>query len=267
MLLSSGTRLAGASLALVSVLAWASHPAPVPRYQAEQFQCSNWIQQIRSDLRTESARSERAQAGRDAVWAFRASAAGDSIALEGWFDSLLVWRETNGERQAPNTDGLIGGRYQGRLAPFGGFRLVSGPFIPDEIKPVADLSDAASDLFPLLPLSPISVGVTLADSGRPAITRLQDSVGQQGRVQRYRLTRSRKITGTRTIQDTLTVRVVEEETENGVWTWDPAAGLLGWNRRVVVDVTIPAQGPLPRAVHTRVDQQISLARAAARSCP
>ncbi|HUL69644.1 MAG TPA: hypothetical protein VLT17_05315 [Gemmatimonadales bacterium] len=267
MLFSSGACLTVSSLALGSVLAWASHTGPVPRYQAEQFECSNWIQQIRSDLRTDAARNERGQAGRDAVWSFRASAAGDSITLEGWFDSLVVWRETNGERQAPNTDGLVGGRYQGRLGPFGGFRLVSGPFIPDEIRPVADLSDAAADLFPLLPLSPISVGVTLADSGRPAITRLQDSVGQQGRIQRYRLSRTRKITSTRTMQDTLTVRVVEEETENGVWTWDPAAGLLGWNRQVEVDVTIPAQGPLRRAVHTRVDQRISLARAPGRSCP
>ena len=264
---SSGARLTVTTLVLVSVLAWTFPVAPFPRYKAEQFECSKWIQQIRSDLRTEAAHSERAQAGRDAVWSFRASAAGDSIALEGWFDSLVVWRETGGERQSPNTDGLIGGRYQGWLGPFGGFRLASGPFIPDEIRPVADLSDAAADLFPLLPLSPISIGVTLADSGRPAITRLQDSIAQQGRIQRYRMTRSRKITTTRTMQDTLTVKVFEEETENGVWTWDPAAGLLGWSRRVVVDVTIPAQGPMRRAVHTRVDQQISLARAPGRFCP
>ena len=263
----SWARLAVASLGLVSVLTGARRSTPIPRYQAEQFECSVWVQQIRSDLRTEAARSEKGQAGRDAVWSFRASVAADSVALEGWFDSLVVWREIDGERQAPNTDGLIGGRYQGRLGPLGGFRLVSGPFIPEEIRPVADLSDAATDLFPLLPLSPLSVGVTLADSGRPAFTRLPDSVAQQGRIQRYRLSRSRRIASTRRMQDTMTVRVEEEETENGVWTWDPAAGLLGWNRRVVVDLTIPAQGTLRRAVRTRVDQQISLVRAPGRSCP
>lgn len=127
--------------------------APAPRYRPEQFECSAWIQRIRSDLRTEAARNERAQAGRDAVWSFRATAAGDSIGLEGWFDSLAVWREADGERLAPETDGLIGGRYQGRLGQFGGYRPLSGPFIPDEIALVADLSNAAADLFPLLPLS------------------------------------------------------------------------------------------------------------------
>ena len=252
--------VAVASLVLAIGAGAAPLVAPAPRYRPEQFECSTWIQHIRSDLRTEAARNERAQAGRDAVWSFRATAAGDSIGLEGWFDSLVVWREADGDRLAPETDGLIGGRYQGRLGQFGGYRPLSGPFIPDEIALVADLSNAAADLFPLLPLSPLALGATAADSGRAAITRLQDSIASQGRIERYRLTRSRKVTTTRTMQDTLTVRVVEQETENGVWSWDPAGGLLGWTRRVVVDVTIPVQGTLRRAVHTRVDQQISLAR-------
>src|SRR5262249_42020461 len=62
----------------------------------------------------------RETSGRDGIVVLKATKEDSLIDLEAWFDTLDVWREGSGERIAPETDGLIGGRYKGRLTPSGG---------------------------------------------------------------------------------------------------------------------------------------------------
>jgi hypothetical protein len=257
---------AGGGLALSLTLLAARTTAPAPRYQADQFDCSRWAETIRSEFRTESGRTERATAGRDALWAFRSRPAGDSVALEGWFDSLAVWRESGGKRLEPDTDGLIGGRYVGRLGPAGGYRSLTLPFIPDEVRLVADLTGAPGDLFPPLPLRSLEVGTAESDSGRGVVTRLADSATGHGPVERYRLVRRLRLATRRTVNDSLTLTVDQDETEDGVWSWDPGAGLVAWSRRIVAETTIPARGAVTRPIHSHVEQRVTLVRLAS-ACP
>ena len=92
-----------------------------------------------------------ADSGRRGVWQFRASAAADDVELEGWLDSLALWRRSPETTIRPDTDGLLGGRYRGGLTREGRYRSRVRPFVPDEVAEVAGMATALDDFFPPLP--------------------------------------------------------------------------------------------------------------------
>ena len=204
--------------------------------------------------------TRRATAGRDAIWAFRAVDAGDSVRVVGWFDSLEVWRDAGGARLSPDTDGLIGGRYYGMLGAYGGYRTDSIPFIPDEIIPVADLRHPLADLFPPLPLP----GVGGAKDSRGQFTRLSDSTSANGDLLRFRLERVDSGPNARTLDDLPSAEIQERGEETGFFSWDPIAGLIGWRRHIVANATIQPPSATQRPVHMRVEQDQRLERLAGR---
>ncbi|HLQ21810.1 MAG TPA: hypothetical protein VK132_01320, partial [Gemmatimonadales bacterium] len=54
-------------------------------------------------------RTRRETVGLDGEWRFRAALApGDSVHLEGWLDTLALWRRAEQDSLEPDTDGIIG---------------------------------------------------------------------------------------------------------------------------------------------------------------
>jgi len=49
--------------------------------------------------------------------------------------------------------------------------------------------------------------------------------------------------------------------------WDPAAGLMRWDRAIEAEASIPASDELPHGAQTRVEQTIRLERLEGGKCP
>ena len=234
---------------------------PGPRYVATQLDCAGFRERSRSDLETYVAgRARREAVGIDAEWRFRAAPArGDTIALEGWLDTLSVWRRSEEDSLAPDTDGIIGGRYRGLLSGDGRYHTEVRPFVPDPLLEVADLSRALEDLLPRLPPRPLAVGETWGDGAGLEIRRLADSAGAQG-VQRFRLTLRREVTEARLRGDSLPLRLRQSVREDGTFAWQTQAGLISRERNVTVDTYVPAEARVGRPVQARIEQRITLER-------
>ena len=83
------------------------------QYSAQQLNCARFVETAQASILTESAGRVREQTtGRTAVWQFRAEPAIDQVELEGWLDSLELWRKSTEGTIRPDTDGLLGGRYR-----------------------------------------------------------------------------------------------------------------------------------------------------------
>ena len=63
----------------------------------------------------------------------RAATSTGGVALEAWYDSLELRRRSGDQEVMADTDGLIGGRYRGLLAPDGHYSEHARPFVPDEV--------------------------------------------------------------------------------------------------------------------------------------
>lgn len=234
---------------------------PGPRYVATQLDCAGFRERSRSDLQTYVAgRARREAVGIDAEWRFRATPArADTVALEGWLDTLSVWRRSEEDSVAPDTDGIIGGRYRGLLSGDGRYRADVRPFVPDPLLEVADLSRALEDLLPRLPPRPLAVGETWGDGAGLEIRRLADSAGAQG-VQRFRLTLRRDVSEARLRGDSLPLRLRQSVREDGTFAWQTQAGLISRERNVTVDTYVPAEARVGRPVQARIEQRITLER-------
>jgi hypothetical protein len=232
--------------------------AQVPAYTAQSLQCSRFLETAHSELRTElGGRIREVTTERDAHWSFRARRAGGGIALEGWLDSLSLRQRTGDLTLAPDTDGLIGGRYRGLLHPSGRYRPRVKPFVPDEIAEITDAAAALDDLFPPLPTRALRPGEEWQGPGI-RITRLADSSGRA--LQRYALQVRREQRETIPRGDTVPVALRQTSLEEGEFVWDPGAGLVQRSRKIIIETTIPAGGRIRRPVRSRITQTIRLTR-------
>ena len=139
-----------------------SQQAPAARsfqYTAAQLDCATFREHSEGRLEAVTgARRRRETLRRDGVLHFRAHPAGDAIAIEAWYDSLALTRESPEATLVPDTDGLLGGRFRGTLSAAGRYAVEARPFVPDEVAEVADVGGALDDLLPPLPPRALAVG-------------------------------------------------------------------------------------------------------------
>ncbi len=255
--------LLAVSLGLLSVRpAPAQTPAP-PRYHPLQLDCGRYRQQVKSTILLEAGgQRSRETTGRDGTLVVHAAPVDSLIHLEAWFDTLTVWREGAGEHLEPETDGIIGGRYQGTLTRAGGFTAIDRPFVPDEIAQVADVGDALEELFPPLPDEGLLPGAAWKDPLGTVILRIPDGSEAGHRVERYRINRRSEREESRLLSDSTAVKAEREETETSVLTWSGELGPVRWEREITVEVTVPAGGPVRQPFRTRIEQTITVQRVA-----
>ncbi len=255
----------GIASALTCVLTAGSLAAQSgPAYHRLQLDCSTYRQSVHSTIELESrGQRSRESSDRDGRLRLRAVARDTLIQLEAWFDSLEVVREGAGERLVPETDGLLGGRYTGLLNRSGGFTSTDTPFIPDEVAQVSDLSDALTELLPSLPPGPLQPGAGWRDGFGTVIQRIADGTRDGRRVERYRLTRRLEREERKLLPDSSEVVARRRESESGSYEWAPDLGLVRWERTITVDVEVPSGGVVRQPFRTRIQQQVTVERAAA----
>lgn len=222
-------------------------------------------ERVRTTIRTQSGAVTRLETvGREARWQVRAASGDAGIRVEAWYDSLLVWREGPEGRLTPDTDGLVGGRYRGRVSPAGRVQLTARPFVPPDVAEVSDLADAFATFLPLLAAAPLAVGASAGDSLGWRIVRRPDSAGADGPLQRFRWQRAVVDSLDRVGGDSAGFVVHSTMQEEGYLVWHPRRGPLAWHRDVQTDVTVPAEGPVQRAVRSRVVERLQGWRRSAR---
>jgi hypothetical protein len=204
---------------------------------------------------------------RDGIWSFRARDTSGGVAVEAWYDSLALRRRSGGQEVTADTDGLIGGRYRGVLAPDGAYTEHAKPFVPDEVAELADLSTAAGDLLPSLPTRPLAPGESWTDS-MLTITRLPDTAVAGRPVTHFRLKSRGESRETVPRGDTVPIPVRQTVEEESEVYWSAASGLVRRLRAITVEATVPSGGRVRQPVRSRVEQHVELTRLpAARSCP
>jgi hypothetical protein len=252
--------LTAALLALpVPLLAQARDP--VPAYSAAQLQCAQFLETSHTTIATQSGRQDRAQtAGRRGVWQFRAAPANGAIALEGWLDTLVLWRRSPETTIRPDTDGLIGGRYRGSLSRAGRYVRRVQPFVPDEVAEVAGMSTALDDFFPPLPPRALPTGQAWTDSSGVRIQRLPDSALSGVPLYRFSLEARRETRSAPVKPDTTPLQLHQVSVERGTFVWHPTLGLVRRERNIVVETTVPPGPTVRQPVRSRIEQRISLVR-------
>ena len=253
------TLVAGALFAGVSAAAGQA-PAGAPaefRYAPEQWRCVSLHERSHAVLEAETGlRRRRETLTRDGLWRLRGLPVPAGTSIEAWYDSLAVSRTSPEGVLAPDTDGLLGGRYRGTLSPAGQYTAAARPFVPDEVAEVSDLGAALDDLLPPLPPSALRVGQQWRDGSGLELTRLPDSLARGRPVRRLAL-RSRSETGRATVRgDTTAIPARQETVEVGQVDWDAAAGLLRRTRHIVVETSVPAGGPLRAPLRSRLEQDV-----------
>jgi len=250
------------STALTALLALAPLGAQGgPVYHPLQLDGAAYRQEIRSDITLEGGRMRSRETGlREGRLQLRAAWKDSVIAIEAWFDSLVAWREGNGERMIPETDGVIGGRFHGLLTPQGGLTTTETPFVPDPLAEITELAGALADLLPPLPAVRLRPGESWRDPFGAAFLRVPDEVYRGRRVERYRLVRSGEREERRLLPDSTEVRAMRSERETGIFSWSPEVGVVRWERDVTVDVTVPEGGVVKAPFRTRIEQVIVVAR-------
>lgn len=226
-----------------------------PRYTAASLACAAFAETVRTTVRAQEAGLPWEETGtRAGVLVVRAQAVGVQLAFEAWYDSLTIVAETRTGRVVPDTDGLVGGRWQGILTPSGAVALRTRPFVPEEVRTVSDLAETLLDFFPPLPTAAIPPNASWTDSLGLTVRRLSDSAA----AARYRWTiRSRSAP---VLEADTTVRLRQQADEEGQVAWDAVQGAASWVRDVTVETQV-MQGPRGgRAYRGRVAQQIAVRR-------
>jgi hypothetical protein len=231
------------------------------RYRAEQLDCARFLETAESKILTQSGGRGREQtSGRIGVWQFRAVPADHRVALEGWLDSLALWRRSTETTVRPDTDGLIGGRYRGTLSADGTYSSKVHPFIPDEVAEVAGMGSALDDFFPPLPRGNLKTGQTWSDSLGVTIRRLPDSGLSGVPLYRFALETRRRASSAETQADTAPLQLQQTSQEHGTYVWHPLLGLLRRERRIVVETTVPPSRSVRQAVRSKIEQRITVER-------
>jgi hypothetical protein len=251
------------SLALVGVPAvvLGQDQAVDVRYSAAQLDCARFLESAESDIRTETGGRTRLQtSGRSGVWEFRADAArNNSIPIEGWLDSLSVWRRSAEALTRPDTDGLLGGRYHGTLSLTGSYHPTVRPFVPDEVAEIAGMATALDDFFPPLPRSRLRPGQSWTDSAGITLRRLPDSALSGVLLYRFAL-ESRRQSDRADIGDSIPLRLKQVSVEHGSYVWHPSLGMIRRDRRIVVETSVPPGGSIRQSVRSRIEQRITTTR-------
>jgi hypothetical protein len=263
---SAAARVAGLAvlaLACPPVVPAQQPPTPTLRYTAPQLDCATFVEHSRSRLDAETGgRRRRETLNRSGVLRFRARAVGDGLALEAWYDSLALSRESPEVTLRPDTDGLIGGRFRGTLSPDGRYGETARPYIPEGVAEVADVGRTLEDLLPPLPPGPLTVGERWSDGAGLELRRIADS-SARGRPIRRLLLRSRSQSDTAAIRgDTIQLPAAETTTEEGELDWDAERGLLRRTRHIVIETSVPAGGPLKLPLRSRMEREAGLVRGA-----
>jgi hypothetical protein len=265
-ILALGAMAAAAAPAAAQV----APPAPTAefRYDPSQLDCATFVERSRGRLDAQTGtRQRRETLTRDGVLRLRARPGPTGIALEAWYDSLTLSRDSPEGRRQPDTDGLLGGRYRGTLTPAGQYAAEARPFVPDEVAEVAELGGVLDDLLPPLPPRALAVGERWADSAGLELRRLPDSLAR-GRVIRRLALRSRTESDRATVRgDTTGIAARQVTVEDGWLDWDPKAGLLRRVRHIVVETSVPARGPVRQPLRSRLEQDVRVWRAAGKCEP
>lgn len=231
------------------------------RYDARHLDCARYLETAESDILTQSGGRKREQtSGRRGVWRFRAKPADGDVALEAWLDSLSLWRRSAETTLRPDTDGLIGGRYRGILTGGGVYSSRVQPFVPDEVAEVAGMATAVDDFFPPLPLRQLRPGEEWRDSLGLRIRRLPDSALSGVALHRFALESIRESRSAATERDTVPLQLHQLAREQGTFVWHPLLGLIGRDRTVVVETSVPSSRSVGPAVRSRIEQRIRLRR-------
>jgi hypothetical protein len=180
------------------------------------------------------------------------------LSLEAWLDTLAITRRSEETAISPDTDGLIGGRYRGRLGSTGSYTADVHPFVPDEVAEVAGMATALDDFFPRIPSRSLRVGEVWSDSFGLTIKRLPDSVSSGVALLRFDLRKQDKSRTGVSARDTLELK--QESNEVGQFVWHPQRGLLRSQRSIVVETTVPPSRSVRQAVRSKVEQRLTLIR-------
>ena len=235
-----------------SLVAFVFQAEAPPRYTPSQFSCSAFQEVVSGDVRGEAGRAVRQERlGRSGILVLRRAAA-DSDSLEAWFDSLQVWREGPEGRIEPDTEGLLGGRWIGRLSAPGIWREEQTPFVPDEVVAVMDLRLLLREFFPILPAVPLRVGAA-DSSGGSVVRRERDVAG----AHRYSWRVQRQVDTVAPLNDSLEVAIQRDIREEGVMLWSPDRGPLRWTRTIWTTVRPSGGSAKTRGVLT---QRITVVR-------
>lgn len=232
---------------LVALLLAGRPQAEPPRYSAAQLACAAFREEVRTDIKSESGAVFRQEsAGRDGLLMVQAVPGDSGIGITAWYDSLSVWREGPEGRITPDADGLLGGRWQGRLSREGLYAGEQVPFVPDEVAEITDLRGELGDFFPSLAPGRLTVG--------------------SGRLPRYAWSVKARADTTGAVNDTLELPMKRESREDGSLTWDRTLGPVQWERTVTVNGSIDPAGPFKRSIRSVVTQRIRVTRVTGRSC-
>jgi hypothetical protein len=192
---------------------------------------------------------------------FHAEPGDGPMRFEAWYDSLEVSHDGRSGLVRPDTDGLIGGRWRGSLAPHGEVILEDRPFMPPELLAVSDLSDALLDFLPPLPVVAMPIGSTWTDSLGLEVARVKDSVASGETMERYRW-RINSEGGTVPLGSDSTARLRQTIRDEGVVAWSRQRGPLTWRREIVVEARIDATRGPRSPVQSRVTQVVAVRRLA-----
>lgn len=243
------------------IAAQAQSQALEVRYSAPQLNCARFLETAESDIQTQTGGQIRKQtAGRRGVWQFRTKPAEDGVSLEGWLDSLSLWRKSQETTIRPDTDGLLGGRYRGSLSGSGTYISQVRPFVPDEVAEVAGMGTALDDFFPPLPPRLLRPEQAWSDSSGVTIRRMADSGMSGVPLYRFELEARREAMSNPMPRDTALLRLRQISREHGTFVWHPLLGLVRRDRRIVVETTVPAGRAVRQAVRSRIEQRITVLR-------
>jgi hypothetical protein len=231
------------------------------RYTASQLNCARVLEDSESKILTETGRREQEQTtGRRGVWRFTAAPDTAGVALQGWLDSLALWRQLSTTMVRPDTDGLLGGRYRGVLTANGKYESRTVPFIPAEVAELADMATALDDFLPALPDQPLRPGQGWTDSAGLTVRRLADSGMSGVPLYRFELEEHRKTNAAAVPGDTTMIRLRQTSEEQGNFVWHPSVGLVRRERHITLQTTVPARGVVQQTVRSRIEQRITLTR-------
>ena len=253
------------TLAALALLAHASPAAAQAsaafRYAPDQWRCVSLRERSRAVLEAETGlRRRRETLSRDGLWRVRGRPGPAGMAIEAWYDSLALSRQSPEGTLAPDTEGLLGGRYRGSLSPSGRYTAAARPFVPDEVAEVSDLGAAMDDLLPPLPPAALAVGERWDDSAGLELRRLPDSVAGARLVQRLALRSRTENDRARVRGDTTAIAARQVTVEAGRVDWDAAEGFLRRTRHLVVETSVPAGGRVRAALRSRLEQDVVVER-------
>ena len=228
-----------------------------PSYVATQFRCVRFDERSSSDIITETGtRRASARTGRTGGLVLAGLPLETGVNLLAWYDRLVVWRMAANDSIAPDTDGVLGGRFRGKLSPEGRYASARRPFVPDAVRELSDVGSALDDLLPPLPPRLMQVGESFRPTDSLEIQRLADSAGlQRFRVERELAGRVEPAPG-----DSLTPAFNRTVRDHGTFSWHPDSGLVRYDRRLEIEVMVPQGGAVRRAVRSEVAQHVTLQR-------